>query len=75
VIGDGCRIGTGAQILGSISARAVTLADGADHAFADPDQRGGVLKGTGTARNLSVGVGQVVNGLGGVSCPVAGRLV
>ncbi len=60
-------IGVGAQIIGQIVAQSVTLADGEDSSFPDPDRRGGVLKGIGIARSLSVGVGEVVNGLGDFS--------
>ncbi|MFJ9441712.1 hypothetical protein ACIRRH_07550 [Kitasatospora sp. NPDC101235] len=63
-LAGGCRLGTGAQILGPISARAVELAAGRPHTHPDPDGRGGVLKGHGRARGIRVGVGEVVNGNG-----------
>ncbi|MFF2118178.1 hypothetical protein [Kitasatospora sp. NPDC058184] len=59
-----CRLGTGAQVLGPISARAVELAAGRPYTHPDPDGRGGVLKGHGRARGTRVGVGEVVNGNG-----------
>ncbi len=73
-IGDRCRlnsgaavqgrnsIGTGAQVLGALSLRNCVLEAGEDHRFPDPDLRGGVLKGSGFAANLSIGRGEVVNG-------------
>jgi UDP-3-O-[3-hydroxymyristoyl] glucosamine N-acyltransferase len=57
-------IGDGAQVLGPISVRFTSLAAGGDFGSPDPDLRGAVLKGMGTARNLVVGQGEVVNGLG-----------
>lgn len=57
-IGDGC------QVHGAISVADCVLAGGADHAHPDPDLRGAVLKGYGTARKLSVGAGQVIAGEG-----------
>ena len=57
-------IGDGAQVLGTISARRLRLEAGADHRHPDPDRRGGVLKGTGRAFDLSVAIGDVINGAG-----------
>lgn len=56
------RLGHGAQVLGAILVQACELGDGASYAHPDPDQRGGVLKGAGIARNLRVGQGEVING-------------
>ncbi|WP_034263293.1 hypothetical protein [Actinospica robiniae] len=64
ILGDGCVLGVGSQILGAISARAVRLAAGGDFTCPDPDLRGAVLKGRGTAHGLSLAVGEVVNGNG-----------
>ncbi|MEU6231909.1 hypothetical protein [Kitasatospora sp. NPDC047058] len=58
------RIGSGAQVLGPVSARSVTLAAGRPASHPDPDTRGGVLKGFGRAQGIRVGVGEVVNGNG-----------
>jgi acetyltransferase-like isoleucine patch superfamily enzyme len=57
-------LGDGSQVLGPIHARDVTLDAGGDHTHPDPDGRGGVLKGFGSARGLIVGRGEVVNGAG-----------
>lgn len=64
IVGDGCVLGNGSQILGAINARAVHLAAGGDFTCEDPDLRGAVLKGRGTARGLTLAVGEVVNGNG-----------
>jgi hypothetical protein len=57
-LGDGC------QVLGQITAQQVQLSGGADFSHPDPDHRGAVLKGFGKARDLTVGVGEVINGSG-----------
>lgn len=57
-------IGDGAQLLGPIDAFGVRLAAGEDYRAADPDLRGGVLKGAGVARGLFVGRGEVVQAFG-----------
>lgn len=56
------RLGNGAQVLGAIMVQGCELGDGASYTHPDADQRGGVLKGAGLARNLRVGQGEVVNG-------------
>ncbi|MES0880066.1 AraC family transcriptional regulator [Roseibium sp. SCP14] len=53
-------LGDGTQILGSIAVDTCTLRDGGSHAEPDPDLRGGLLKGQGTARNLLVPMGHVI---------------
>lgn len=58
------RIGSGAQIIGAVAVQSCTLAGGEDFTHPDPDRRGSVLKGTGLARNVTLGKGEVVNGLG-----------
>ncbi len=55
-------LGTGAQVLGAVTLRNCILMAGEDHRFPDPDLRGGVLKGSGFAENLSIGRGEVING-------------
>jgi carbonic anhydrase/acetyltransferase-like protein (isoleucine patch superfamily) len=57
-LGDGC------QVLGQITAQQVHLTSGADFSHPDPDHRGAVLKGFGKARDLTVNVGEVINGSG-----------
>lgn len=59
-----CHLGTGSQILGAISVQNCTL--GAGDSYKDPnaETRGGLLKGFGLARNLTVGQGEVINGQG-----------
>ena len=57
-------IGRGAQILGPIRARNCRLADGGTYSEPDPDRRGGVLKGSGLARDLEVPTGCVIQAFG-----------
>jgi hypothetical protein len=57
-------LGSGTQILGAISAQNCTLGAGDSFRDPDPETRGGVLKGFGNARNLTVQQGQVINGQG-----------
>jgi acetyltransferase-like isoleucine patch superfamily enzyme len=57
-LGDGCAV------LGQITAQQIELSGGADGSHPDPDHRGAVLKGFGTARKLTLKVGEVVNGSG-----------
>jgi len=76
VIGDGARllgggsltltnrIGRGAQILGPIRCQNCTLGDGGSYRDPDPDMRGGVLKGSGVARNVEVPQGHVIQAFG-----------
>ena len=71
-IGDGVRllgggslaldnwIGRGAQILGPIRCQGCRLGDGDTYRDPDPDRRGGVLKGAGVARDVSVPQGRVI---------------
>ncbi len=58
------ELGNGTQILGMISATDCVLAGGEDFTHPDPDLRGAVLKGVGTARKLHLGVGKVILGAG-----------
>lgn len=86
-IGAGCRptsgaeliadsmLGDGAQILGRISATNVRLAGGAGHSHLDPDARGAVLKGIGTARGVRLAAGEVINSAGDLAAaPVERQL-
>jgi len=78
-IGDGGRycngasvmgttvLGSGSQVLGTITVQSCTLASGASFQDPDPDKRAAVLKGFGLARGLRLEVGQVVNGSGDFS--------
>ena len=75
-VGDGARllgggsltssnyVGRGAQILGPIRAQNCRLADGGTYSDPDPDRRGGVLKGSGVARDLEVPIGCVIQAFG-----------
>jgi hypothetical protein len=75
-VGDGARVlgggslsssnyvGRGAQILGPIRVRNCRLADGGPYSEPDPDRRGGVLKGSGIARDLEVPTGCVIQAFG-----------
>ncbi|MBF9232461.1 hypothetical protein I2H38_03610 [Microvirga sp. BT350] len=58
------KIGDGAQILGPIRCQNCTLASGGSHREPDPDLRGGVLKGSGVARNVEVPRGLVIQAFG-----------
>ncbi|NRG17165.1 hypothetical protein HPQ64_05635 [Rhizobiales bacterium] len=59
-----CRLGSGSQILGAISVQDCVLGAGAPHTEPDPDLRGGVLKGQGRARGLTLAAGDVIFGNG-----------
>lgn len=75
-IGDGARllgngsligpnsIGRGAQILGPIRCQNCRLGDGGTYRDPEPDARGGVLKGSGVARNIDVPCGHVIQAFG-----------
>jgi carbonic anhydrase/acetyltransferase-like protein (isoleucine patch superfamily) len=58
------RIGRGAQILGPIRCQNCTLGDGGTYRDPEPDERGGVLKGSGVARNVEVPKGHVIQAFG-----------
>ena len=58
------RLGRGSQILGTVTALDCVLEPGGSHAEPDPDRRGGLLKGHGTARGLVVPQGHVIVGNG-----------
>jgi len=58
------RIGRGAQILGPIRCQNCTLGDGGTYRDPEPDDRGGVLKGSGVARGIEVPQGHVIQAFG-----------
>ncbi|MEE1611950.1 hypothetical protein [Microvirga sp. CF3016] len=58
------RIGRGAQILGPIRCQNCLLGDGGTYRDAEPDERGGVLKGSGIARGIDVPQGHVIQAFG-----------
>jgi carbonic anhydrase/acetyltransferase-like protein (isoleucine patch superfamily) len=57
-------IGMGAQILGPIRCQNCRLGDGGSYRHPEPDERGGVLKGTGVARGIDVPKGHVIQAFG-----------
>jgi hypothetical protein len=59
-----CILGSGSQVLGPITVQNCHLDAGDSYRGDDPDTRGGVLKGFGQARNLTVKQGEVINGQG-----------
>ena len=75
-IGDGGRylsgatiqgrstLGSGSQVLGAITVDDCSLGAGRRFSDPDPDARGAVLKGTGSARGLVLEAGQVIAGWG-----------
>lgn len=75
-IGSGCRFtggvrvfgntscGDGSQVHGAINVLSCVLAAGGTFEEPDPDERGAVLKGHGVARNLHIGKGEVIAGVG-----------
>ena len=76
-IGDNCRLLNGVQILGithlgsgsqviggQLTVQDCFLGDGKDFTFPNTDERGGVIKGFGIARNIRVEKGKVINGQG-----------
>jgi carbonic anhydrase/acetyltransferase-like protein (isoleucine patch superfamily) len=58
------RIGQGAQILGPIRCQNCILGDGGTYRDPEPDERGGVLKGSGVARGIEVPQGHVIQAFG-----------
>lgn len=63
-ISGATNLGSGSQIMGAIVAQNCSLEAGGTYLEPDPDKRAGVLKGFGLARNIKIGIGQVVNGSG-----------
>lgn len=66
-----CMLGDGCQIPGHISVLDVTLAGGGSFRHPIADERGAVLKGQGSARDITLEKGQVIAGDGTFS--LAGR--
>ncbi len=64
---DNCTLGDGAQVLGCIKVLHCILGDGQSYKGKDPNERGGVLKGQGIAKGLTVKKGEVINGNGEMS--------
>jgi carbonic anhydrase/acetyltransferase-like protein (isoleucine patch superfamily) len=58
------RIGRGAQILGPIRCQSCSLGAGGSYREPEPDERGGVLKGSGIARHVEVPRGHVIQAFG-----------
>jgi carbonic anhydrase/acetyltransferase-like protein (isoleucine patch superfamily) len=58
------RIGHGAQIIGPIRCQNCRLGDGGTYRDPEPDERGGVLKGSGVARGVEVPRGHVIQAFG-----------
>lgn len=63
IFGD-CKFGEGSQIIGTINVYNCTLIGGGDYREENPDRRAGLIKGIGTAKNIVVDKGFVVNGFG-----------
>ena len=61
---DDCYLGNGTQVLGNIKMSGCVLVDGKSYREQNPNKRGGVLKGFGTAHNLRIDAGMVINGKG-----------
>lgn len=57
-----CFFGRGSQILGNINVYSCKLEAGASYKDPDPNHRAGLIKGLGTAKNLVVPQGKVING-------------
>ncbi len=62
-----CDFGEGSQIIGTINVYNCTLIGGGDYNEKNPDKRAGLIKGFGTAKNIVVDRGMVVNGFGDFS--------
>jgi acetyltransferase-like isoleucine patch superfamily enzyme len=60
-------LGSGSQIFGYVTVQNCKLDGGGTFREPEPNRRGAVLKGFGTARNIHLGVGQVINGTGDFS--------
>jgi hypothetical protein len=58
------RIGRGGQIIGPIRCQNCTLGSGGTYRDPEPDERGGVLKGSGVARQVEVPQGHVIQAFG-----------
>jgi hypothetical protein len=58
------RLDSGSQILGNVTAYSCSLGEGHAYSHPVPDERGAVLKGNGTARQITLRKGQVIEGWG-----------
>ncbi len=58
------NLGSGSQVIGNITAQDCNLSSGESFLYPDFNLRGGVLKGFGLARNITVNQGKVLNGEG-----------
>lgn len=63
-IRNAALLGSGSQILGPVTVEDCTLEAGGSFATSDPDSRGAVLKGAGTARKLHIPKGRVISAYG-----------
>lgn len=61
------QLGSGSQILGNVTAYNCFLGEGHGYSHPVPDERGAVLKGSGTARHIHLPRGQVIEGWGSFS--------
>lgn len=59
-----CNLESGSQVIGNITVQNCILEKGETYLHRNPDLRGGLLKGFGLARNLVIGKGKVIDGLG-----------
>lgn len=57
-------LGSGSQLLGRIAVDSCILAAGGSFRDPDPDKRGALMKGQGAARDLRLGMGQVISASG-----------
>jgi len=64
ILGKETSLGDGSQIIGNITVQNVTLDGGGNFSESNPDNRGAVLKGMGTAKNIHLQKGDVLNGWG-----------
>lgn len=64
VIGN-TSLGSGSQLIGGLlTVQDCSIENGLPYTHPEPDERGGVIKGFGVARNLTIKQGQVINGSG-----------
>jgi acetyltransferase-like isoleucine patch superfamily enzyme len=70
---DDCYLGNGTQVLGNIKVNGCILADGESYKEKNPNKRGGVLKGFGTAKKLRIEIGMVINGNGSMTVDMIER--
>ena len=70
---DDCYLGNGTQVLGNIKMSGCILANGESYKEKNPNKRGGVLKGFGTANLLRIAMGMVINGNGSMTSDMIER--